>query len=281
MRRDSIFYQLFQYFPQTLFALLETPPANADCYQFTSVEIKETAFRIDGVFLPPENDSPRVVYFCEVQFQRDNHLYERLFAELFLYLYRYRPQCDDWHAVVIYPSRQTEQQTIKPYETLLQTGQVHRIYLNELPEIPKLPIGLALMKLTAAEPTTAIEIAKELAQHTPQEPPSRRQAIIELITTIMVYKFIHLSRQEIETMLGFTQAELKQTRFYQDVKEEGRQEGERLFVIKLLQRRFGPLPLSIVQEISRLSLPQIEALGEALLDFSQITDLEIWLKSDL
>ncbi len=54
------------------------PPKNADAYRFDSIAVKEPTFEIDGVFLPPENEGAGVVYFCEVQFQKDKRLYERL-----------------------------------------------------------------------------------------------------------------------------------------------------------------------------------------------------------
>ena len=90
MRRDSIFYKLFQQYPNLLFTLLTNPPENADEYRFDSVAVKEPKFEIDGVFLPPDSENPGVVYFCEVQFQKDERLYERLFAECYLYFYRNR-----------------------------------------------------------------------------------------------------------------------------------------------------------------------------------------------
>jgi hypothetical protein len=37
MRRDSIFYKLFQQSPTLLFELLTNPPSNADAYRFDSV----------------------------------------------------------------------------------------------------------------------------------------------------------------------------------------------------------------------------------------------------
>ncbi len=55
MRRDSIFYKLFQQSPTLLFELLTNRPANADEYRFDSVAVKEPKFEIDGVFLPPES----------------------------------------------------------------------------------------------------------------------------------------------------------------------------------------------------------------------------------
>jgi predicted transposase/invertase (TIGR01784 family) len=156
MKRDSIFYKLFQQSPSLLFDLLATPPENADSYQFDSVAVKEPRFEIDGVFLPPQADGKGAVYFCEVQFQKDEQLYERLFAESSLYFYRNVNRFSDWQAVVIYPSRSVEQDNIYPHRSLLNGEQVHRIYLNELGDIRQLPIGLALMVLTTLEEQKAL-----------------------------------------------------------------------------------------------------------------------------
>lgn len=99
MRRDPIFYQMFQRYPVLLFDLIGNRPDNAADYRFDSVAVKEPKFEIDGVFLPPSE--PGVVYFCEVQFQRDEKLYERLFGESLLYFYRNSERFSDWQAVVI------------------------------------------------------------------------------------------------------------------------------------------------------------------------------------
>jgi Domain of unknown function (DUF4351) len=60
-------------------------------------------------------------------------------------------------------------------------------------------------------------------------------------------------------------------------REEGRQEGEAKIVLKQLVRRVGALPESIREQIYLLSSPQLEALGESLLDFITLQDLEDWL----
>jgi predicted transposase/invertase (TIGR01784 family) len=80
MHRDSIFYKLFLQFPGLLFELIDQPPPEAANYEVESVEIKETAFSIDGVFLPPVNAASKVVFFAEVQFQKDEDLYHRFFS---------------------------------------------------------------------------------------------------------------------------------------------------------------------------------------------------------
>ncbi|NJO85999.1 MAG: DUF2887 domain-containing protein [Synechococcaceae cyanobacterium RM1_1_27] len=72
---------LFQIYPGLLFELLDLPPHLAQNYRFSSVEVKQLAFRIDGIFLPQQDGDP--LFFVEVQFQRDERLYARLFAEIF------------------------------------------------------------------------------------------------------------------------------------------------------------------------------------------------------
>jgi len=284
MKRDSIFYRLFQQSPSLLFDLLENPPDNATEYRFDSVAVKEPKFEIDGVFLPPDNDSSGVIYFCEVQFQKDERLYERVFGESFLYFYRQREQFADWQIVVIYPTRSLEQSNTHPYRALLNCPQVHRIYLNELGEIQQLPLGVALMVLTTVEETQAPEKARYLLARTQQQiaDPEAGRAIIEMIATIMVYKFTNLSRQEVEAMLGL---QLADTRVYREAKEEGReegrQEGESALILRLLSRRIGEVTPERRSQIQALSINQLEALGEALLDFTQPEDLEEWLRSHL
>jgi predicted transposase YdaD len=89
----------------------------------------------------------------------------------------------------------------------------------------------------------------------------------------MVYKFEQLSRKEVEEMLGIT---LQETRVYREIKEEGREEGERLLVFRLLARRLGELPQDVHQRIESLPLEELENLGEALLDFTSMDDLQAW-----
>ncbi|WP_050784654.1 DUF4351 domain-containing protein [Cylindrospermopsis raciborskii] len=49
-------------------------------------------------------------------------------------------------------------------------------------------------------------------------------------------------------------------------------------VIRQLTRRLGGLSERRVGQIRQLSVPQLEALAESLLDFRDISDLEAWLK---
>ncbi|MBE9206908.1 DUF4351 domain-containing protein [Nostoc sp. LEGE 06077] len=60
-------------------------------------------------------------------------------------------------------------------------------------------------------------------------------------------------------------------------RQEGLQQGEQQLILRLLNRRFGEIEISLIEQIKRLSIEQLEPLGEALLDFATVADLEVWL----
>jgi predicted transposase/invertase (TIGR01784 family) len=132
MRRDSIWYKLFKQLPGLLFELIGDAPLNAERYRFDSVEVKESAFRIDGVFFPPEDALSQTIFFAEVQLQKDEALYRRFFSELFLFLRRSEVEYGDWAGVLIYGSRSLEPSKSVWYRSMLESSQVSRIYLDEL-----------------------------------------------------------------------------------------------------------------------------------------------------
>jgi predicted transposase/invertase (TIGR01784 family) len=284
MRRDTIFYKLFKQFPGLLFELVDEPPLEAENYQFESVEVKETAFRIDGVFLPPANAVSKTVFFAEVQFQKDEDLYHRFFSELFLFLYRHSVRYDDWFGVIIFGSRSLEPSSASIHRALLESGQVRRVYLDELGDLRQQPLGLGLMLLTnVTSETEAVEGARFLLEQARQQ---SEQAIIDLVTTIIVYKFSNLSREEIQAMLGLN---LEEPRAILEAKEEGKiegkvegkVEGERTIILRLLNRRVGNIPEALLSQIQGLSVEKLEVLGDALLDFSSLADLEGWLQREV
>jgi predicted transposase/invertase (TIGR01784 family) len=159
-----------------------------------------------------------------VQFQKDESLYHRFFTESMMYLNRNQSQYDDWYCVVIFPSRNLEPNDTRTHRIFLNSDQVQRIYLDELGTANTQPIGINLMQLTIASDATMPAQARQLIDRVQSEStdalPSNE--IIDIITSIVVYKFSSLSREEVEAMLGLT---LQETRVYQEAKAEGREEG--------------------------------------------------------
>ena len=65
---------------------------------------------------------------------------------------------------------------------------------------------------------------------------------------------------------------------YQQDRDLAKQEGEQRLIIRLLNRRVGEIDSLLIQKIQELSVEKLEELGEALLDFTSVTDLETWLE---
>ncbi|MDB9303730.1 Rpn family recombination-promoting nuclease/putative transposase [Nodularia spumigena CS-591/12] len=262
MRRDAIFYKLFQRSPGLLFELIEQPPTTARNYRFESVEVKEPTFRIDGVFLPPPDATPQIIFFAEVQFQKDELLYHRFFSESLLYLYRNPFVYDDWHGVIILQSRSLEPENKTIHRSLLDSSQVQRIYLDELGNFDEQPVGISLMQLTIASENQMVEQAKRLIERVQQEELSflPKDDIIDVITTIAVYKFANLSREEVEAMLGVN---LEETRVYQEAKAEGREEGREGLKLELVPRMLERgLTIEEVSQLLGLTPEQVRLATE-------------------
>ena len=274
MHTDTIFYQIFLTFHTLLFEILGEPTENARDYQFTSVEVKEKAFRFDGIFMADSVEKP--IYFVEVQFQPKPDFYWELIAEINIYLNQFKP-VQDWQGVALFAKRSLDVGELTAYrQEFINSGRIKRIYLDELPPGS---IGMGLIELIVSKEAQAPELVKTLLDRTKTEVENDRekQGIIELLETVLLSKFSQLSRQEIEAM--FLVSDIKQTRVYQEAKQEGREDEAINLLLRILSKRFGNLGDSYTQNINSLNIEQLEKLGEALLDFTDINDLETWLKS--
>jgi predicted transposase/invertase (TIGR01784 family) len=253
LKTDTIFYRLFQTFPQIFFELLDLSPTLAQNYRFDSVEIKQLSFRIDGVFLPLRPDAP--FYFAEVQFQSDAEFHSRFITESLLYLNKTDLK-NDWLGVAIFPNRNTDNSPIYRYRELYDSGRIRRIYLDELGEIYQNSPRLATIALIIADRENAIAQGQELIERVKVEiePPQQRD-LLELIERILVYKLPQISREELERMFGLD--DLRQTKVWQEAKEEGLAEGklEGLAEGKLEGLAEGKL------ESKREAIPRLQALG--------------------
>ena len=122
----------------------------------------------------------------------------------------------------------------------------------------------------------------------PQQLQANIQQILELrpdllstVLTMVFKRFPTLTPEEIMVIAGISTDQLLHTRAAQDLldrgREEGREEGEAKVTLRLLIRRCGPLSEATTARIQALPLDQLEALAEALLDFTGPDDLAVWL----
>ena len=62
--------------------------------------------------------------------------------------------------------------------------------------------------------------------------------------------------------------------------EKGRQEGQASLIVRMLKRRLGTLDPELEMRLLKLSLSQLESLGERVLDFDDVSVLQRWLNDD-
>jgi hypothetical protein len=106
----------------------------------------------------------------------------------------------------------------------------------------------------------------------------RRAGILRLLASWKVSIEVKdiLDAQEQEELMALSQVFLDWEQ--KTINTAQKQEAES-FVIRLLNRKFGQVSPAIETQIRSFSLSQIEELGEDLLDFSQLSDLDDWLRS--
>ncbi len=126
-------YEIFQTFPDIVFELLDMASPRGATYSFTSQEIKQTSFRIDGILLPPIYAVDLPVVFVEVQGYKDTQgtLYSSFFSQIFLYLHDYQPP-NDWCAALIFLKRNLDPVLPRQYQDFADSPRFRRIYLDEL-----------------------------------------------------------------------------------------------------------------------------------------------------
>jgi predicted transposase/invertase (TIGR01784 family) len=251
VKTDTLFYQLFQEFPWIFFQLIQIEPTNLNVYQFIAPEIKQKSFRLDGLFTTTEEESELPLYFVEVQFYQEADFYDRLFPSIFLYFSQYKPVNSEWSVIVIF-DRRSNDVIIPPRYREIAERRLQRIYLDEIEDNVS-SIGMGIIKLIVEDQSSAGELAKNLIERTKQEIEGNQKQLIELIETIIIYKFPRLSYEDIETMLNTE--EIKQTRVYQDAKAEGIEQGiERGLERGKLEQKLAMIPL--LQELG-LTISQI------------------------
>ena len=278
METDSLFYRLFKEKPKLLFELLgEKIPRTT--YTFGSYEVKQTSLRSDGI-LQPLRSTKSPIFFLENQgyLDRKNEFYPSFFTKIFLYLRDSKPP-NDWRAVIMFTKRKYDPGVPIHYQDFVVTDRLQRIYLDELPpEMGDLSLEMGLLQLIGLKDTEAPDRAKTiLAQAYEQtSDTAERRRVLEWILTVFVHKFSQLSREDIAAMLGVTKElresrfyqdikeevtkEVRESRFYQDVKEEGKEEAFRQTVPILLQ---AGLSIEEIADRLKLTIAQVRQFSQS------------------
>jgi predicted transposase/invertase (TIGR01784 family) len=261
VKRDPLFFELFKELPGCFFYLVQRPEQDAEKYRLEAIEYKATSVRLDGVFRPATPDAGPT-YLWEAQFHTSDKVYANLLSKIGHFLEHDGPD-QDWIAVAIYPHRAMEQKNLHPYRCLINSEQLVRIYLDEMPPAGPEQLELGILELIAAKPEAALDKARSIIPRVKasDRPQQLRRMLIQFVETIILYQFPNWSRKEMERMLQVT--DIRQTRIYQEALEEGRQEGaeEKAEAVarRLLEKGFSVVD---VAEATELSVAHVRKLGK-------------------
>jgi predicted transposase/invertase (TIGR01784 family) len=198
------------------------------------------------------------LYVVEVQFQRVETFYANLFAKVFCYLEENDPT-QEWVAVAIFPSRKQEPKHLKPYEDLLQSHSVRRIFLNELPAHTNSPLGLELLQLMRASFGQAKKLAPHLLQRAKVELADSVlvRKVVELMEGLLMRRFTELTREEIR--MKFQLHDIRESRVWKEAVEEGISLHKKEMVKKCLAKGMSVKQIANLME---LPLDEVKQLAE-------------------
>jgi len=212
----------------------------------------------------------------------DSGFFMRLYAET-ARLLQQQAVIRNWRVVVLCPSRQLNFGDPSPVIEFLEK-RVQWLELLPSRQAADAPLLLqALGLLVQAEDQVAAAAAELRVK---AAGTAVAADLNDVINAIFISRFSGRSIQEVCTLGGVTIEDFSKSVAYQEIfglgeargEARGKAEGEAALALRQLNRRCGPISPGQEATIRALPLEQLEALAEALLDFSGPADLTAWLK---
>lgn len=192
-------------------------------------------------------------------------------------------KCDIEQVVIFLKETASEQVFIDRFERRNTQHSYRIIRLWEQDPTPFLsePALLPLAPLTRSNnPTNLLEqVAQQVAM---LEEPAQKQSLAAAAEILAGLRF---EKNLIRRL--FREDVMQESVIYQDILErglqrgleQGLQRGEAIALLRILTRRFGEIAPELEEKIRSLSIPQLEALIDAQIDFSSLDDLVPWLEN--
>ena len=249
---------------QVLKSELSIEPIRADAVTFLQLQgsILHLEFQVKL-----ESEPPLPLRFLDY-WVRLYRLYRRPIVQV-LVLLRPPPAGTEVESAFVLGTTRHEYQVLKVWE------QDPALFLGD-------PVLLPFATLAAAEPEELLARTAAAVSKIESEPQRR-----EISGYVQLLAGLRFDKQLIYQV--FQEGIMRESVIYQDIlqkgenkgRQEGRQEEGVAFVLRLLTRRFGSIESNVEAQVRALPLSSLEDLGEALLDFSEVSELEDWLKARL
>jgi len=272
-------------FDNTCKYLSETYPDNFVTWLFgttpESIEVLKTELSIEPIradfvaYLPAQQRLLQIEF--QVKGETDPPLPLRM-LDYWIRLHRsYRLPVTQFLVMLKYSSAAAEVESEFHLEGTRHCYQVVRMWEQDPEPLLQDTVLLPLAVLCAAENSTQLlgRVAEEVSKI---EEPEQRQVISNCTQLLAGLRF----KKDLIRQL-FSGGIMRESVIYQEILEEGREEGKRqealAIIMRQLVRRIRTLEPEREAQIRELATQELEELGEALLDFSEPADLVVWLQA--
>ena len=276
MPYDNICKYLSEKYPEQFAAWLLGQPA-------APVEVLKTELSIEPIradFVTFLRTQERILHLeFQVEVASTPPLPLRM-LDYWVRLYR-RYQLPITQVIVLLRATSTPVPEVFQVESTQHSYQILRMWeQNPVPLLENTAL-LPLAPLCAAGDSTQL-LSRIAEQVSKIETPTQRQ---EISTCTQFLAGLRFDKDVIRQL--FREGIMRESVIYQEILQEGREEGREegkqaeaiALIMRLLPRRIGTVKPELQERIRELSIPQLEDLAEALLDFSCAADLEAWLQS--
>ncbi len=152
--------------------------------------------------------------------------------------------------------------TTHHYRVIRMWEQDSALFLDNLALLP-----LAPLTRTNSPQSLLSQVSQNVAKIADRETKQDIAAYTEILAGLRFEK--NLIRQLLSEEI------MQESVIYQDIL----QKGEQRTIIRQLNRRFGEIDSSLLYKVRMLTIEKLDDLADALLDFSEITDLITWLNN--
>lgn len=232
-------------------------------------ELNAEPIRADSVMLL---QSSAVILHTEFQTVGDETMPFRM-ADYYLRLRRKFPERDIQQVVIYLKKTASDLVRQTRYQTPVMTHEFRAIRLWEEPVEVFLSTPGLLPYAVLSQASDKEQVLARVVEELEQISDPREQSNLAAATSILAG--LELNEQTIRQLMR--SPAMRESTMYQSILREGEARGERELVLKLLTRKVGSLSPELTTKVSALSRERLEALAEALLDFTSVEDLESWL----
>ncbi len=236
-------------------------------------ELNVEPIRADSVILM---SAPDILLHTEFQTAPIKNMPFRM-ADYYLRLQRKFPRQQIVQIVIYLKKTQSELVQQNEYKTPEMTHRFRVIRLWEQPVEKFLTTPGLLPYAVLSQAQDKEQILAQVVAQIEKLPPNRQQQ--NLTAAVEILAGLELTAETIEQLMR--NQGMQESVIYQKILREGEQRGrtegrteaqqqEKAFVLRLLTKKVGNLIPPIQSQLDSLSIEQLEALGEALLDFTSL-----------